>query len=119
MKNADSPANPCEISPSRGAIAQAIGGDLDAPVAKTHLGLTKREMMAMNAPEMPDWFHDWWREEYINNDFYFGDSAAPIQAGIERSRTITKHGLKALYFAWRAHYADELLSELERTCQKT
>lgn len=108
MKNADMPAMP--------VVADQRVGNVEKSTSEA-TGLTKREMMAMNAPEMPDWFYDCWRDEYIDNDFYFGDSAAPIQAGLERSRTITKHGLKALYFAWRAHYADELLAELDRTAK--
>ncbi|ELY1969255.1 hypothetical protein SL040_000465 [Aeromonas salmonicida] len=110
MKNADMPAMPLFNSNGSPVHHSNAGMENYGVMA----GLTKREMMAMHAPEMPDWFHDWWREEYIDNDFYFGDSAAPIQAGLERSRTITKHGLKALYFAWRTHYADGLLAELEK-----
>ncbi len=47
MKNADSPANPCDIAPSMGAIAQAKGCGFNPPVTITHTGMTKREMIAM------------------------------------------------------------------------
>ena len=83
--SADLPAMPTQVN----------GGDLFG-------GLTKREMFAMNAPEMPSWFANKLYEDDINY------------------RQIINSGLSInaesyLFLAWRAFYADALLAELERT----
>lgn len=98
MKNADMAAMP----------TQSNGGDIFG-------GLTKREMVAMHAPEVPDWFDGQWRKEFEGNEMYFREEEDEWGSTYLQ---ITKHGVKAMYFAWRVTYADELLAELERTCQK-
>ena len=101
MKNADMPAMPLPLGTETEKWCQ---------------GLTKREMMAMNAPEMPDWFGEEWSMKFAGNDRYFNSDVDEYGCAV---REKTKSGRSAMYFAWRAHYADELLAELERTCQKS
>jgi len=58
---------------------------------EAHLGLTKREMFAMNAPEMPNWF-----------------------VTKELGTRIYQSELGKLEFKWRWHYADMMLQEGEK-----
>lgn len=89
MKNADMPANPCEIAPSRDAISQARACGFNAPVTITYPGLTKREMMAMHALQ--------------------GLLAAPDLKSVDLD-DVSDDAIA---------YADALLDKLERTCRKT
>jgi len=94
MKNSEMPASPV-------VTAEHIH----------NTGLTKREHFAGLAPDnIPQWFQQvfaekaapeltWHRE---SNDFQIGECGW------------TQDGERALYFAWRAHYADALLAELEK-----
>jgi hypothetical protein len=57
-------------------------------------GLTKREIFAKDAPEVPP---DWFRTNYGNKN---------------------SHALwdgENLFFAWRIYYADKMLAELDQT----
>ena len=94
MKNADMPAMPNQYN----------GGDIIG-------GLTKREMMAMSAPEIPDWFGEEWSMKFAGNDRYFKSDVDEYGCAV---REKTNVGRSAMYFAWRAHYADALLAELEK-----
>jgi hypothetical protein len=102
MKNADMPAMPLEVVD-------------ETQSSRWWSGLTKREMMAMHAPEVPDWFSFKWRDENKSNGMFF----IPLHDGRSRLVEITATGSAAMYFAWRTTYADALLAELERTCHKT
>lgn len=104
MKNADMPAAPTTI-PSR-----TIGGGV-MPPPQNMPGLTKREMMAAHAPEMPEWFEHKWCMEFANNDRYFKSDVDEYGCAV---REITAVGQHAMYFAWRSYCADALLAELER-----
>ncbi|HDN9784862.1 TPA: hypothetical protein P2N00_000500 [Aeromonas salmonicida] len=107
MKNADMPAMPLVNSNGSPVHHSNAGMENHGVMA----GLTKREMMAMHAPEMPDWFDSVWRMRFANNDRYFKSG---IDEFGEPVREITKGGLSAMYFAWRTYYADGLLAELEK-----
>lgn len=87
MKNSDEPAMPFEIVD-------------EVQSSRWWSGMTKREMIAMHAPEAPKWF---WRKWAADNGVEYGC----IGDGLNNSQ--------AIYFAWRTHYADALLAELERT----
>lgn len=110
MKNADMPAAPV----LNGDNEPADFGHQFYRNGKLAIGLTKREVMAMHAPEIPDWFCDLWFSEYKDNDFYFCSGLTPSEVGVEKSRSITRHGKRAMYFAWRTHYADAMFAELEK-----
>ena len=76
-------------------------------------GLTKREHFASLAPDnIPSWFHE-----------AFSNTAPPELTWHRESTNYqigecgwTQEGERALYFAWRTYYADELLKELSK-CQ--
>ena len=108
MKNADMPAMPLVNSNGSPVHYSGAGMENDGVMA----GITKREMMAMHAPEMPDWFDSQWSEEYEGNEMYFREEEDEFGSSYLQ---ITKRGVMAMYFAWRTTYADELLSELDRT----
>ena len=80
------PAFPCGVS-------QDHNNDLCEPAA---WGLSKLEIFAMHAPEIPEWFVD----EKINNmgkgDYYF-----------------FKHDQKII-FEWRRYYAEKMIEELSK-----
>ncbi|MEL1213723.1 hypothetical protein [Aeromonas caviae] len=107
MKNADMPAMP------------VLNGD-NEPAEFDHsfyrngnlaVGLTKREVMAMHAPEMPDWFGEEWSMKFAGEDRYFKSDVDEYGCAV---REKTRVGRSAMYFAWRAHYADAMLAELEK-----
>lgn len=106
MKNADMPAMPVVNGDNEPA-------EFDRPFYRNSnlaTGLTKREMMAMHAPEMPDWFSREWSMEFANDDRYFKSDTDEHGCAV---REMTPAGHRAMYFAWRSHYADALLAELE------
>lgn len=79
-----------------------------------HYGLTKREMLAMNAPsDIPIWFRNKWsienegRENLVHSDLDEYSEPSVL------TTSITANGEEALYFAWRTYYADALLSQLQ------
>lgn len=92
-KNADLPATPFEVINEAGSRWWSV--------------LTKREMFAMNAPELPDWFETKWGNENKNNDTYFNNVS-----GSKLVRHINTNGEQARYFAWRVEYAETLLKTL-------
>lgn len=63
MKNADMPAMPIVDSCARPAMYGNEGVEA--------IGLTKREMMAMHAPEMPGWLSLEWSRSNDGNERYF------------------------------------------------
>ena len=106
------PAMPCQQSINRdtGELQPHQFGNDDFVIA----GLSIREQFAMAAPsEIPKWFLCAWldKPEANNPDYHWyreADVCGPSEAGL------TDKGEQALYFSWRAHYADALLAELER-----
>lgn len=107
MKNADMPAMPCEVTEVYHIdVSQVPAGlspaeDFTARNRKVvSSGITKREMMAMHAPEAPKWF---WRKWAEDNGVEYGCIGDDLNNSL------------AIYFAWRTHYADTLLAELGRT----
>lgn len=102
MKNADMPAMPVVVPHELACDPQS--------------GLTKREIMAMHAPEMPDWFNREWSRSNEGDDRYFYESLSDYDPTYQTFFIeMTPAGHSAMYFAWRTHYADELLTELDRT----
>ena len=68
--------------------------------------LTKREMFAMNAPDVPDWFMS----------KHCGDEQYGFYHGTYNSKE-WRFGLKGkekIFFEWRWHYADMMLQEGEK-----
>lgn len=111
MKNADMPAMPVrdtDNEPLRIGLYPAYSNGEFAT------GLTKREMMAMHAPEMPDWFSREWSRSNEGNEQYFAESLSEYDPTCQTLLVeMTPAGHRAMYFAWRSHYADALLTELE------
>ena len=76
-------------------------------------GLTKREMFAMHAPEVPEWFKKNWEESNSENSDFF----VLVSAYCEFSNNdyeypeISVNGQMALIKAWRYAYADLMLGE--------
>jgi len=99
MSNANEPSQPI------------IDDQISTGNTEVFYGLTKREHFAGLAPDnIPMWFNQvfaetadkkltWHRE---GNDFQIGECGW------------TAEGERALYFAWRTYYADELLKQLEK-----
>ena len=100
MNNADMPAMPVVI------VKRA--GDVEKSTSEA-TGLTKREMMAMHAPEVPDWFRFLWVNGNQENKSYFRSGYGSLLDNMNA------HGWMAVYFEWRASFADALLAELDRT----
>lgn len=94
MKNADMPAMP-QSATHDGYGCNYSGYDGSG----VPTGFTKREMMAMNAPEIPDWFIVVWRSR--NN----------IQPGC----SVSSASMIRIYFEWRVYFAEQLLMELDLT----
>lgn len=107
MKNADMPAMPL-VNENGSPVHWSSAGMENVGVMA---GLTKREMMAMHAPEMPDWFSREWSMKFANDDRYFKSDIDEHGCAV---REMTSAGNNSMYFAWRAHYADALLAELEK-----
>lgn len=74
-------------------------------------GLTKREVFAMNAPEVPSWFSAMWFKEncHVKEYFELPDPTYDADMAIQ-----TAEGNEAEYFAWHTYYADKLLKQLEK-----
>ena len=74
-------------------------------------GLTKREMFAMHAPEMPEWFCDKWFSD--NEDQYIPEycERGNVVAGLKRTRLVSFEGTMKMMKDWRYAYADMMLSE--------
>lgn len=110
MKNADMPAMPTQTY-DHGAAMQGL-----AVTVTEHAGLTKREMMAMHAPVMPDWFSREWSRKNEGNGQYFTEALSECDATCQTLFVeMTPAGRSAMYFAWRTHYSDAMLHELDRT----
>lgn len=93
MKNADLPAMPI------------IDDEISTHEKEIHLGLTKREMFAMHAPQCPSWFA---REFKRNNkELVFQNT------GTGYKDKLSDKGCEKLFFAWRSYYAEQMLQELE------
>lgn len=97
MKNADMPAMPVIDSDGGPRTGRSFEKDYIEQL-QPMLGLTKREMMAMHAPEMPDWFIGVWRSR--NN----------IQPGW----SVSSSSMTRIYFEWKVYFAEQLLMELDR-----
>ena len=66
---------------------------------------TRREQFYMAAPEMPDWFIDYWLSRLV-----------PEESGRYWSNPqnqLTRSGVQESFFAWRKYYADRSVIELE------
>ena len=72
-------------------MINAGGVNFDESIQKGWSGLTKREMFAMNAPKMPNWF-----------------------VTKELGTRIYQSELGKLEFKWRWYYADMMLQEGEK-----
>lgn len=101
MKNRDKLAFPIEIN----------GFGQYAP--EVHVGLTKREVFAMNAPDVPEWFKkDWEKANNKNSEFFVLVNAYCEFSNIDyQDREITVKGQMALMKTWRYTYADLMTSE--------
>ncbi|MGL5488641.1 MAG: hypothetical protein ACRDC6_20450 [Shewanella sp.] len=109
MKNGDMPAHPT-------GEVYFVGEDGRAKAAQGN-GMTKREMMAMHAPSVPDWFASEWERNNGSVDMYFElvdkTSFNGMNITVRKVRQLSTLGHKEMFFAWRVYYADQLLAELE------
>ena len=77
-----------------------------------HPGLTKREYFAGLAPDkIPQWFNQVFAESMTNPEFSWSIDATDYSIG---ECGFTPRGQAAIYFAWRAYYADNILKELDK-----
>lgn len=128
MKNGNMPVSPNTVENIYNARNYSDSWERAA------LGLTLRQHFAGAAPQMPEWFEkvfqfeqfkspltdeEWQitsvyrQEEYGHDEF---ERAAELNQ--IRAAAITEYQQKkqiAMYFAWRAFYADALLAELEKS----
>ena len=105
MKNADMPAmaGEAEISNKGEAWAFQVGTNSKFRFP----GLTKREMFAMNAPKVPQWFI----AKCINEC----DDCDALELGLSGLiDTLNQKGIEKYYFEWRKYYAEKLLEALEK-----
>tara|TARA_Y100001960_G_scaffold331531_1_gene428818 strand:+ start:1777 stop:2097 length:321 start_codon:yes stop_codon:yes gene_type:complete len=106
MKNANRPAMPQPMVDHEGEVYTTF----DSSYGKQS-GLTKREMFAMHAPDMPDWFCDKWFSD--NEDQYVPEycEKGNVVAGLKRTRLVSFEGTMKMMKDWRYAYADMMLSE--------
>ncbi|MGL5529068.1 MAG: hypothetical protein ACRDCI_11985 [Plesiomonas shigelloides] len=106
MKNGDMPAHPT-------GEVYFVGENGRRESAQSN-GMTKREMMAMHAPSVPDWFVSMWGDEHIDSELYFDSCWVGSEyGGSITDKVMSNNGKCAMFFAWRVYYADQLLVELE------
>ncbi len=105
MKNADTPAMPCEAEISNNNEAWAFQFDNGAKFKFP--GITKREMFAMNAPDIPDWFVD----EWIYNDGNYRLGGSHELVGNNRGANLDTTEMMKITKEWRYAYADLMLEE--------
>ena len=75
-------------------------------------GLTKREHFSILAPDnIPQWFSHVFAEKNLDSKFTWHREGNGLQIS---ECGFTPEGEQALYFAWRTHYADQLLKELSK-----
>jgi len=70
-------------------------------------GLTKREMFAMNAPAIPDWFID----EWIYNDGNYRLGGSHELVGNNRGANLDTTEMMKITKEWRYAYADLMLED--------
>ncbi len=101
MENKNEPAMPIELN-GYGQYAPHV-----------HMGLTKREMFAMNAPECPDWFKAKFEKE--NPDAFVEEKGYMDTYGEEEifhlSVKLTDDAQMKLIKEWCYAYADLMLEE--------
>lgn len=103
IKNADQPASPTPYMD-----VNSNGGELFCD----QQGLTKREVFAMHAPDVPDWFEREFSMTHSENKDYYQlhhDEFAEICPTTYQD--ILPKGRMALLKEWRYAYADLMLEE--------
>ena len=70
-------------------------------------GLTKREMFAMHAPSIPDWFVD----EWIYNDGNYRLGGSHELVGNNRGANLDIKEMMNITKEWRYAYADTMLGD--------
>lgn len=115
MKNADIPAMPCTrletVQTSK--HFQEFGAPRELSTEVSYSGLTKREIFALHAPEVPESFKkDWEKSNNENSEFFALVDAYCEFGNIDyQDREITIKGQMALMKSWRYAYADMMTSE--------
>lgn len=109
IKNADMPAMPAKkeikLNSPRGS------GYPSSKIVECS-GLTKREMFAMNAPEIPDWFErEFSQKHFENKDYYHIHHDEFAEHFSTTYQDILPLGQMALIKAWRYAYADLMTGE--------
>lgn len=86
MKNADMPAIPCSTPNDARVVAQARASGLNMPDEMKHLGLTKREMMAMHihAALLTSQAEGVWTGIGVNAAFHAVQEADELLAELEK-----------------------------------
>ena len=107
MKNADMPAMPQSFAMTGQECGTAVSYMANDELLM-NIGLTKREMFAMNAPtEIPNWFVDDW----IYNDGNYRVGGSHELAGNDRRANLDSAEMMKITKEWRYAYADLMLSE--------
>lgn len=102
VKNADMPAMP------QSATDNGYGCNYDNDFnGQVPTGLTKREIFALNAPDIPAWFIDDWL--YNNGDYRLGGIHELV--GNNRGANLDTKEMMKITKEWRYAYADLMLGE--------
>ena len=136
MNNSDMPAMPCTFQTPEDDLL--TGGGANVPEWTTSGGLTKREHFAGLAPDkIPEWFSRTFQptssipepehtdeQKKLANEYYnenYGLSEEDFKEATRIAHEIRAYNNKvsieyegAIYFAWRTHYADMILKELDK-----
>lgn len=105
MKNSDMPAMP--LTGDAYHDFSGYDGTSKTSYNPECQGLTKREMFAMNAPLVPDWFIDDWI--YNNGNYRLGGSHDLV--GSNRCASLDTTEMMKITKEWRYAYADLMLEE--------
>lgn len=100
ISNKNMPAMPQHVSIND-------SGDCETSDRAGGEGLTKREMFAMNAPDIPNWFID----EWIYNDGNYRLGGGHELVGNNRGANLDTTEMMKITKEWRYAYADLMLEE--------
>lgn len=103
--------------PNRNSPASPVSVNYHDGSKQTFLGLSKREVFAMNAPECPVWF----RIQFKNSKFDFeihepGEELLMIEGKIRLNNVrLSEKGELELIREWSYAYADTMLADKEQS----
>jgi len=111
MKNKDMPARPIVNENGAPYHCSNIGIEFNGGCCT---GLTKREVFAMNAPDVPEWFKIEFSQKHMTNEDYYRVIESCVPSNFYKknvTQVALPKGEMALIKAWRYHFADTMLEE--------